>query len=158
MIDILAQTHDFVILDTPGTFNELVAAAIELGTMILLLTTLDMASIKDTVLALEMLRDRFGNDTDRLKVLLNRSGVDTGVRVEDVEQTLDTPFWWRIPDDNEVMRSAQIGSPIVMNKPHNRVSVEVRDMACALAGVAPRQKSGRRDGGGFLRPFFRKSA
>ena len=53
VVDILAQTHDFVILDTPGTFNEVVAAAIEAGTMILLITTLDMASIKDTVLALE---------------------------------------------------------------------------------------------------------
>jgi hypothetical protein len=31
VVDILAQTHDFVILDTPGTFNEIVAAAIEIG-------------------------------------------------------------------------------------------------------------------------------
>ncbi|KAA0236904.1 response regulator, partial [bacterium] len=28
VVDVLAQTHDFVILDTPGTFNEIVAAAI----------------------------------------------------------------------------------------------------------------------------------
>ncbi len=88
-MDVLAQTHDFVILDTPGTFNEIVAAAIEVGTMILLITTLDMASIKDTVLALEMLHERFGNDEERIKVVLNRAGMDTGVREKDVERTLD---------------------------------------------------------------------
>ena len=86
VVDVLSQTHDFVILDTPGTFNEIVAAAIEVGTMILLITTLDMASIKDTVLALEMLHERFGNDDERIKVVLNRAGMDTGVREKDVER------------------------------------------------------------------------
>jgi len=155
VIDVLAQTHDFVILDTPGTFNELVASAVEMGTIILLMTTLDMTSIKDTVLALEMLRDRFGNDTERLKVVLNRAGVDTGVRETDVEDTLDSPFWWRIPNDNEVMRSAQVGRPIVLSRPSSRVSIEISDMARSLAGVLPTRKEKK---GSFLRPLFRKSA
>ena len=126
-----------------------------MGTIILLVTTLDMTSIKDTVLALEMLRDRFGNDTERLKVVLNRAGIDTGVRESDVEDTLDTPFWWRIPNDNEVMRSAQVGRPIVLNRPSSKVSVELRQMARSLAGVLDTKKARK---GSFLRPLFRKSA
>ncbi len=159
VVDILAQTHDFVILDTPGTFNEIVAAAIEVGTMILLVTTLDMASIKDTVLALEMLHERFGNDEERIKVVLNRAGIDTGVREKDVEATLDSELWWRIPQDNEVVRSAQLGRPIVMNRPNSKVSLEIREMARALSGVRGGGKVKR--GGGFgkmLRPFMKKSA
>jgi pilus assembly protein CpaE len=164
VVDVLAQTHDFVVLDTPGTFNEIVAAAIEVGTMILLVTTLDMASIKDTVLALEMLHERFGNDEERIKVVLNRAGMDTGVREKDVEQTLDSPLWWRIPQDNEVVKAAQLGRPIVMSRPNSKVAVEVRDMARALAGVRQRQKNKQRrqgSGGGLakLMPmFFKKSA
>lgn len=159
VVDVLAQTHDFVILDTPGTFNEIVAAAIEVGTMILLVTTLDMASIKDTVLALEMLHERFGNDDERIKVVLNRAGMDTGVREKDVERTLDSPLWWRIPQDNEVVKSAQLGRPIVMSRPSSKVSLEVREMARALAGVRNRSKQ-QKKGGGFniFRPFLRKSA
>ncbi len=161
VVDILAQTHDFVILDTPGTFNEIVAAAIEVGTMILLVTTLDMASIKDTVLALEMLHERFGSDEERIKVVLNRAGMDTGVRERDVERTLDSPLWWRIPQDNEVMKAAQLGRPIVMSRPNSKVSLEIREMARALAGVRNRSKSQKRQGGGLgglLRPFLKKSA
>ncbi|MGE5595752.1 MAG: P-loop NTPase [Hyphomicrobiales bacterium] len=162
VVDVLAQTHDFVILDTPGTFNEIVAAAIEVGTMILLVTTLDMASIKDTVLALEMLHERFGNDEERIKVVLNRAGMDTGVREKDVERTLDSPLWWRIPQDNEVVKAAQLGRPIVMSRPNSKVSVEIREIARALAGVRNRAKQQKKGGGGGLsklvRPLFRKSA
>ncbi|MBA4180702.1 MAG: hypothetical protein C0506_08960 [Anaerolinea sp.] len=161
VVDVLAQTHDFVILDTPGTFNEIVAAAIEVGTMILLVTTLDMASIKDTVLALEMLHERFGNDEERIKVVLNRAGMDTGVREKDVERTLDSPLWWRIPQDNEVVKAAQLGRPIVMSRPNSKVSLEIREMSRALAGIRNRtntQKRGRGGLGKLIRPFFRKSA
>jgi pilus assembly protein CpaE len=160
VVDVLAQTHDFVILDTPGTFNEIVAAAIEVGTMILLITTLDMASIKDTVLALEMLHERFGNDEERIKVVLNRAGMDTGVREKDVERTLDAELWWRIPQDNEVVRAAQLGRPIVMSRPNSKVSIEIRDIARALAGIRNKSKNQKRGGGlgRLMRPLFRKSA
>lgn len=159
VVDVLAQTHDFVILDTPGTFNEIVAAAIEIGTMVLLVTTLDMASIKDTVLALEMLHERFPNDEERIKVVLNRSGMDTGVRERDVERTLDSPIWWRIPQDNEVVRAAQLGRPIVMSRPKSKVATEIREIARALAGMRNRGRKARNEGGlSKLMPFFRKSA
>lgn len=161
VVDVLAQTHDFVILDTPGTFNEIVAAAIEVGTMILLVTTLDMASIKDTVLALEMLHERFGNDDERIKVVLNRAGMDTGVREKDVERTLDSPLWWRIPQDQEVVKAAQLGRPIVMSRPNSKVSLEIREIARALAGIRHKTKTQKRGSGGFgrlIRPLFRKSA
>lgn len=161
VVDVLAQTHDFVILDTPGTFNEIVAAAIEVGTMILLVTTLDMASIKDTVLALEMLHERFGNDDQRIKVVLNRAGMDTGVRESDVARTLDSPMWWRIPQDNEVVKAAQLGRPIVMNRPNSKASLALREIARALAGVRDRKADQKRNGGAFgklVRPLFRKSA
>lgn len=130
--------------------------------MILLITTLDMASIKDTVLALEMLHERFGNDDERVKVVLNRAGMDTGVREKDVERTLDSPLWRRIPQDNEVVKSAQLGRPIVMSKPNCKVSSEIRDVARALAGVRSKangHKAGGSSGfGKLIRPLFRKSA
>jgi pilus assembly protein CpaE len=159
VVDVLSQTHDFVILDTPGTFNEIVAAAIEVGTMILLITTLDLASIKDTVLALEMLHERFGNDDERIKVVLNRAGVDTGVRERDVERTLDTALWWKIPQDTEVVKAAQLGRPIVLSRPNSKVAVEIREIARALAGIRARSKAKKSGGlGSLLGGLFKKSA
>jgi pilus assembly protein CpaE len=62
--------------------------------------------------------------------------------------------------DNEVMRAAQLGRPIVMSRPNSKVSLEIRDIARALAGIR-NKKNARRGGGGLsnlIRPFFRKSA
>jgi pilus assembly protein CpaE len=134
--------------------------------MILLVTTLDLASIKDTVLALEMLHERFGNDEQRIKVVLNRAGMDTGVNERDVEMTLDSPLWWRLPQDNEVVRAAQLGKPIVSSRPNSRVSVQLRNMALQLSGVKTTKgssfKSASPGGGGIIvrlfRPLFKKSA
>ena len=55
-MDRLAQGHDYIVIDTPGTFNEIIAATLELADIILLMTSMDIASIKDTALALEVLR------------------------------------------------------------------------------------------------------
>lgn len=127
--------------------------------MILLITTLDMASIKDTVLALEMLYERFGHDDERIKVVLNRAGVDTGVREKDVERTLDTDLWWKIPQDTDVVKAAQLGRPIVLSRPNSRVATEIREIARALAGIRARSRARKSGGlGGLLGGLFRKSA
>ena len=47
-IELLARRPRLVIIDTPGSFNELMATAIELATMVLLVTTMDIASVKDS--------------------------------------------------------------------------------------------------------------
>jgi MinD-like ATPase involved in chromosome partitioning or flagellar assembly len=84
--------------------------------------------------------------------------MDTGVREKDVERTLDTELWWKIPQDNEVVKAAQLGRPIVMSRPNSRVSLEIREIARALAGIRQRAKA-KRGGGGFsLGRLFKKSA
>jgi pilus assembly protein CpaE len=70
VIELLAQSHDYVIIDTPGTFNEIIAATLEQASLILLVTSMDIASIKDTALALEMLRAASVSE-DKVKLTIN---------------------------------------------------------------------------------------
>ena len=59
-----SRLFDYVILDTPGTFNDIVATAIEAASRVLVLTSLEMASIKDTAFLLDMLEaDRASSRT-----------------------------------------------------------------------------------------------
>ena len=74
VIELLSQTHDYVVVDTPGAFNELVATALETADIILLVTSMDIASIKDTALALEMLRAAAVSE-DKVKLVINHSTV-----------------------------------------------------------------------------------
>jgi pilus assembly protein CpaE len=142
VIELLAQTHDYVVVDTPGAFNELVATALESADIILLVTSMDIASIKDTALALEMLRAAAVSE-DKVKLVINHSTSSNSLRADDVERVLEYEVYWRIPHDVAVSNSNQLGQPIVLAKPYARASRAITDMSYNLAGL-------RRDRKGFL--------
>jgi pilus assembly protein CpaE len=142
VVDLLSQTHDYVVIDTPGAFNELVATALESANIILLVTSMDIASIKDTALALEMLRAASVSE-DKVKLVINHSTSANSLRPEDVERVLEYEVFWRIPHDVAVSNSNQLGQPIILAKPYARASRAILDMAYALAGL-------RRERKGFL--------
>ncbi len=150
IVNLLAQGHDYVVIDTPGTFNEIIAATLELGDIILLMTSMDIASIKDTALALEMLRAADVSE-DKVKLIINHSTSSNSLREEDVERVLEYEVTWRIPHDYHVASSNQLGIPIVIAKPYARVSRAVTEMAHALSGT-PRESKG------FLERFLGRAS
>jgi pilus assembly protein CpaE len=150
IVELLAQTHDYVVIDTPGTFNELIAATLELANLILLVTSMDIASIKDTALALEMLRAA-GVSEDKVKLMINHSTAANSLREEDVSRVLEYDVFWRIPHDLSVSSSTQLGQPIVVAKPYARVSRSIIELAHALTGT-------RQEKRGFLDRVLGRSA
>ena len=139
IINLLAQTHDYVIVDTPGTFNEIVAATLEAASLILLVTSMDIASIKDTALALEMLQSAAVSE-DKVKLMINHSTAANTLREDDVERVLEYKVFWRIPHDLNVATSTQLGQPVVITKPYARVSRSITDLAAALSGTVAEKK------------------
>jgi pilus assembly protein CpaE len=150
IVELLAQTHDYVVIDTPGTFNELIAATLELANLILLVTSMDIASIKDTALALEMLRAANVSE-DKVKLMINHSTSANSLREEDVSRVLEYDVFWRIPHDISVSSSTQLGQPIVIAKPYARVSRSLIELAHALTGT-------RQEKRGFLDRVLGRSA
>jgi pilus assembly protein CpaE len=146
IIDLLAQTYDYVVVDTPGTFNEIVAATLEAASIILLVTSMDIASIKDTALALEMLQSASVSE-DKVKLMINHSTAANTLREEDVERVLEYKVFWRIPHDLNVATSTQLGQPVIITKPFARVSCSIIDLASALSGTTPEKR-------GFLEKFL----
>jgi len=150
IVELLAQTHDYVVIDTPGTFNELIATTLELANLILLVTSMDIASIKDTALALEMLRAA-GVSEDKVKLTINHSTAANSLREEDVSRVLEYDVFWRIPHDLAVSSSTQLGQPIVIAKPYARVSRAIIELTQALTGTRSEKR-------GFLDRFLGRSA
>jgi pilus assembly protein CpaE len=139
VIELLAQSHDYVIIDTPGTFNEIIAATLEQASLILLVTSMDIASIKDTALALEMLRAASVSE-DKVKLLINHCTSANSLREDDVQRVLEYEVFWRIPHDLAVSSSTQLGQPIVLTRPYARVARSITDLAYALSGNRPERR------------------
>jgi pilus assembly protein CpaE len=139
ILTLLAQSHDYVIIDTPGTFNEIIATTLEQASLVLLVTSMDIASIKDTALALEMLRAASVSE-DKVKLTINHCTSANSLREEDVQRVLDYEVFWRIPHDLAVSSSTQLGQPIVLTRPYARASRSITDLAHTLSGTRPESR------------------
>ncbi len=146
IVRVLAQTFNYVILDTPGTFNEVVGISLELATVVLLITSMDVASIKDTVMTLNMLR-AWAFPEEKIKLLVNHSNIANSIRDVDIARTLDYEIFWQIPFDAAVSRAGQIGQPVILSSPRSKVSQNLAELARAIGGV--RQPSTKQRGGPF---------
>jgi len=137
VVTLLAQTHDFVVIDCPATFTDLVAVALEKATMVLLLTSLDITSIKDTTTALKLLSSGISNE-DKIKIVVNHATSANSLKEADVAKVLRREIFWSIPHDNEIANSAQIGTPVVIDRPSSPVSQTITELAAQLAGIEVR--------------------
>jgi pilus assembly protein CpaE len=144
IVRVLARTFDYVILDTPGTFNEVVGISLELATLVLLMTSMDVASIKDTVMSLNMLR-KWSFPADKVKLMINHANLSNSIHDVDVVRALDHEIYWQVPFDLAVSRAGQIGMPVVLASPRSKVAQNLADLARAISGMSPlavRQRRG----------------
>jgi pilus assembly protein CpaE len=131
----LAQLYDYVVVDTPGAYSSSVVAALDTSTLVLLVTSPDLASVKDVRLALDLLRS-WEFSEDRIKLTVNNPTRNNAVSKKDLEQALGYEVFWSIPFDREIAISNQTGVPSVLRIPTAKASRSIIGLATALAGTA----------------------
>ena len=133
IIAVLAQTHDFVVVDTPASFNDIVAVALDKANIVLLVTSMDISSIKNTVVVLKLLASS-SFPQEKVKLTINHANAANTVKEEDIKSVLNQEVFWRIPYDEGVGASVQLGKPVVIARPGARVSQSILDLAAFLSG------------------------
>jgi len=131
----LAETHDYVVVDTPGTINELVAASICEADIVLLVTSLEMSSIKDTKTAVRIL-DALEVAPSRIRLVINDSTEASSITAADVAEATGLRVALTIPYDRQLGRSVQRGIPILLERPNGSFPRAINDVASAITGVA----------------------
>ncbi len=127
IINQLKLYYEYIIIDTPPTFNETNLSAIDLSTQILLVLSMDMATIKNVKLSLELLDSL--HQRGKTKLVLNRASDDMGIRIYDAEDTLGFLIAAHIPSDGKLVVSAlNKGVPFVLTNPSAKVSLAVKDL------------------------------
>ena len=145
LVDFAAQMFDCVILDSPGTMNGLVAAAIGRATQVIAVTSADVTSLKNTDLLLRYLE---AQRKSRHRVLVALTETVAGFTADKarVEEALQTRVDWRIPYDRATAIGCQTGSPVVLSHPRSRASRNYLELAAGLTGhpIAARPERQRR--------------
>ena len=115
-------------VDTPGAFGPRIATALDESAIVLLVTSSDVASVKDAGMALDVLRAA-GFDPDRLKLVVNHATNANSVSDTDVAKTLAYIVWASIPHDRAVPISTQNGVPVTMSNPGTPMARSVESIA-----------------------------
>jgi pilus assembly protein CpaE len=139
IVTTLTQSYDYVVLDTPGTFNDIVARALELASVVVLVATVDLASLKDTLLAIDMLRS-WNFPQEKIKLVINSTNEATNVQPQEVKRMLGREVFWSIPYDRNISTATQLGMPVVLAKPQSKASESIVEMSFALSGVRQRKQ------------------
>ncbi|MBE0608806.1 MAG: AAA family ATPase [Dehalococcoidia bacterium] len=136
-----SRMFDYVILDTPGAFNDIVGAALEVATQVLVVTSVDMASIKDTSFVLDVLESE-GFPDERLFLTVNHPNGANTIRAADIERVLRKKVFWEIPHDSQMTMATQIGLPVVLARPKSRAASNLAGLAGKITGRdAPARES-----------------
>ncbi|MCC7089115.1 MAG: AAA family ATPase [Dehalococcoidia bacterium] len=134
LVRFAAGMFDVVILDTPGTFNDVVAAAVEVASRVVVVTSSELPSLKNTALLLEHFSLK-GLAEEQVIVTLIYGHDQEGPDRADVEFAIGHAVDHEVPFDRNVRKATQVGMPVTMWKPHAPAATAFFRIAAHATGL-----------------------
>ena len=129
LVGTLSTMFDYVLIDIGRQMDERTVEILELCDTVLLVSALDLPTIRNTVCFTGIL-SKLNIDRDKTHVLLNRYHKKSRLSLDDVETMIDRKVYWSIPNDYAPMSMAiDRGVPAVKNEPRSKVSKSFVDLA-----------------------------
>jgi pilus assembly protein CpaE len=139
LIGLLRASYTHLILDLSKSFAGTDLTALRLADVILLVTQLELSSIRNAVRLIHNMAEDEAM-TSKLKIVLNRFGSDFwegDIDIKKAEETIGKPFYWKVPNDfKAVMSSRAAGVPLLQRSPKSKVQLSIGKLADALCGKA----------------------
>ncbi len=128
LIQNLSTSFDVLVFDTPSIVNDLCLELYKLSKQIVMVTTKDLAALKNTKLQLDIL-DKLSL-TDKIKLVLNKHDSPKFiVNNEDVKKMLNVDVLTTIPHTNTVtVNSINMGVPFIYSYPKEPISDNIREL------------------------------
>jgi len=134
VIEALRRTHDLVIVDCTSSFNDTTLAILDAADVILTMLSLEITSIKNMRLFLEV-AEQLGYDDRKVRLVLNRADSTLGIRVADVEHSIGRRVDHTIVSDGRsVVYALNRGVPFFLSNREAQVSQDVLRLAGTLVG------------------------
>lgn len=147
IIQSLQRRYDYIVIDTSPTVNDVLLTALELSDDCLLVSTLNLAVLKNNRTLLDLLKE-LNYDFGKIKHLVNRANVKNGVTVQDAARALNLDVFWELNDDYRFAEtSTNEGVPFVTRDKHHRLSKQVFTLTQSIEsqrGQPPARRSAMR--------------
>jgi pilus assembly protein CpaE len=136
IIKILRRMFDYIVVDMPPHFDDVVLALLEEADAVLLVASMDIPSIKNLKVGIQTL-DLLSLAGNKLHLVLNRANARVHLDVSDVERALGVSAEYRIPSDISIPQAVNRGVPVVLDKPRAPAALALRAVAETFLTTAP---------------------
>ncbi|VBB09901.1 Hypothetical protein LUCI_5199 [Lucifera butyrica] len=134
ILTVMKGRFDYVVVDTPPVFNEVMLSVLDESDHILVVSALDLPTTKNVKLCLEIL-ESLDYAGDKLKLVLNRANSEGGMEIWEVEESLHCKFAATVPSDGKIVMSAvNRGVPFVIGHPEAPVSQSIYQLLKIVTG------------------------
>jgi pilus assembly protein CpaE len=134
VIEALRLTHDLVVVDCTAFFNDTTLAILDSADIILTMLSLEITSIKNMRLFLEV-ADQLGYEAGKVRLILNRADSALGIRVADVEHSIGRKVDETIVSDGRsVVYALNRGVPFFLSNREAQVSQDILRLARSVIG------------------------
>jgi len=141
VIEILRQHSELVVVDCAAWFNDTLLGILDLADIVLTVLTLEITSIKNTRLFLEV-AEQLGY-SHKIRLVLNRADTTLGIRVADVEHSIGRKVDHTIVSDGRaVVYALNRGVPFVLSNRESQVSQDVFRLAASIVGSRESSEEG----------------
>ena len=136
MIAALRTTNVLVVVDCMSSFNDTTLAILDLADTVLTMLSLEITSIKNIRLFLEV-AEQLGYDSEKVRLVLNRADSSLGIRVADVEHSIGRRVDHTIVSDGRsVVYALNRGVPFFLSNREAQVSQDILRLAQAVVGTS----------------------
>lgn len=155
ILGLLRSHYDYVLVDTSKSLAPPALAALRTADPIILITNMDLPSLRNLKRCLPILDDATAGDTSRLRLVVNRFNAKSLVSLDDIEETLGIEVFTTLTNDfDTVITSISAGQPLVLQG-GSRYAEECKALARDIAGGAPEAKRSKASVLGRLLSWFR---
>ncbi|GHH96694.1 AAA family ATPase [Neobacillus kokaensis] len=127
----ILKEYDYLIVDSGVGLNDQTLSFMEIADEILLMTTLELISIKNTKRLLKVFETL--EMRNKVKVVLNRSTMESVIEASQVPEILGVDHLYSIPNNFSVAsKSLNLGIPFVTGKPSSDIAKAVFKIAANL--------------------------
>lgn len=141
LLDALAAFYDYIVVDCQSIYDERTLTILEKADAILLVIKPEVGCVKNMAVFSELAVKLELPFDKKIHIVLNRSNTKSGIGAKDIERIFRRPIAFHVPSGgNAVVMSVNRGVPLVIEQPNHPFSVQVTQMARALAQALPVSK------------------
>ena len=150
VISLLKASFSHLVIDISKSYSRLDMTALQSAENVLLLTQLDLPCLRNVV-RLMMSFENFDGLTDKVKIVVNRSGLDKSqIGMKKAEETIGREIFWQIPNNYGVVSECRnSGVPLINLAPKSNVTENIHELSEKLCGggdAAPTQQEKSKKG------------